>query len=128
MGLLDGRSILLVEDAYHLAMDAKRALEGAGAEVVGPFAENAEAIAALETIHPDGAVIDINLGEGPSFDLARWLKARSTPFVFFTGYDEAAIPPEFADVVRLEKPVSDARLVRAVANQLPTPPQRPKAA
>ena len=53
--------------------------------------------------------------KGASFDLARVLRVRGIPFLFFTGYDRNALPPEFADVQRLEKPVNPTRLVRAIA-------------
>ena len=35
-GELEGRRILLVEDEYFQALDTKRCLEDAGAEVIGP--------------------------------------------------------------------------------------------
>ncbi len=37
------------------------------------------------------------------------------PFVFITGYDEKVIPPEFAGVARLQKPVDFRQVVEAVA-------------
>ena len=62
-------------------------------------------------------ILDINLGRGASFDLARALHARSVPFLFSTGYDGSVIPAEFAHVPRLEKPVDIPRLLRAVEDQ-----------
>ena len=112
---LAGRKVLVVEDAFYLAMDVKASLEGVGAEVVGPFAELADALDALEQAPPHCAVLDVNLGAGASFDLARALKRRAIPFLFFTGYDRSAIPAEFDDVLRLEKPVDSARLLSALA-------------
>lgn len=111
---LTGRQILVVEDLYYLAMDVKHALQTAGAEVVGPFPSHRAAARSLAERLPDGAVLDVNLGEGASFELARSLRTASVPFLFFTGYDPGVIPPEFADVPRLEKPVDDARLLMTV--------------
>ena len=60
----------------------------------------------------------MNLGQGPSFDLARTLSERAVPFAFVTGYDRSTIPEEFASVVRFEKPVDVRRVVRMLANML----------
>jgi DNA-binding response OmpR family regulator len=113
---LAGRRVMVVEDEYYLAMDVATALTEAGAEVAGPFADYRVALKDLETRIPDCAVLDVNLGEGPSFDLPRILRMRTIPFLFFTGYDASAIPAEFAHVPRLEKPVTTARLLQAIAD------------
>jgi DNA-binding response OmpR family regulator len=107
-------SVLVVEDDYYLASDARSALMRAGATVLGPVARTEEGLSLLSENDPDCAVLDINLGSGPSFDLAEKLRARSVPFLFVTGYDASVIPPAFADVERLEKPVNPIRLVRSV--------------
>lgn len=115
MTLLASQRIMVVEDIYFLAMEVEAVLEKAGAKVVGPFATSAAALDSLKQRAPDFAVLDVNLGEGNSFDLARDLQTRGVPFLFFTGYDHAAIPAEFADVERLEKPVDSARLLQKLA-------------
>lgn len=111
---LAGRRIMVVEDNYLLATELKSILQDAGAEVVGPFATSGDAQRSLERQAPHCAVLDVNLGSGASFDLARSLRTLGTPFLFFTGYDQRAIPSEFADVTRLEKPVRAERLLRVV--------------
>lgn len=115
MTVFAGQRIMVVEDIYFLAMEVEAVLEKAGAKVVGPFATNAAARDSLKQRAPDFAVLDVNLGDGNSFDLARDLQMRSVPFLFFTGYDRAAIPPEFTDVERLEKPVDSVRLLQKLA-------------
>jgi len=112
---LDGINVLLVEDDYYLATDEKAALEGAGARVIGPCrdADEASGLAVREII--DCAVVDINLGNGPSFAFARSMRAQGVPFVFVTGYDQAIIPPDLAGAERLEKPIRDRDLIAAVA-------------
>lgn len=111
---LAGRRVMVVEDSYLLAMEVKTSLEAAGAAVLGPFATVADAQRCIGHRLPDCAVLDVNLGGGMSFDLARTLRMRRLPFLFFTGYDATALPPDFADVDRLEKPLNVAHLVRAV--------------
>ena len=112
---LAGLRVMVVEDLYYLAMDVKAALAKSGAKVVGPFPNSRAAARSLESASPDCAVLDVNLGEGASFDLARSLRSLGVPFLFFTGYDPGAIPAEFSDVRRLEKPVATDRLLEAVA-------------
>jgi CheY-like chemotaxis protein len=112
---LTGRRVLVVEDDFYLATDAARALRGAGAEVMGPCATEDDARAELAEQQPDAAVVDVNLGPGPSFKLAETLKNSGIPFVFVTGYDAEAIPAEFGGVERLEKPFQLRQIVGAVA-------------
>ena len=112
---LAGRRILVVEDDYYLASDACDWLRREGAEVIGPFRSTDEAYQALDAGAVDVAVIDINLGEGPTFRLASRLAAAGVPFAFATGYDAVALPENFRDRPRLEKPFTGAQLVRAVS-------------
>jgi DNA-binding LytR/AlgR family response regulator len=112
---LTGQTVLVLEDDFYLAEDASGALRGAGAEVIGPCPSTAAAIKAIQARSPTAAIVDINLGTGPSFEMARVLRKAGTPFVFLTGYDQAVIPAEFEDVARLQKPVQLRHVVRAVA-------------
>ncbi|WP_298091747.1 hypothetical protein, partial [uncultured Sphingomonas sp.] len=112
---LGGKTVLVIEDEYYLATDVARALQGAGAEVLGPYSSEADALAGLEGHRPDVAVVDINLGAGPSFKLAEALKDGGISFVFVTGYDEEVIPPEFEQVARLQKPIQLRQIISEVA-------------
>lgn len=115
---LRGLRVLVVEDDFYLATDTARALQGAGANVLGPCPNEEAARDALADEHPDAAVVDINLGAGPSFKLAETLKDRGIPFVFTTGYDPEVIPTEFEGVQRLQKPVPLRQIVAAVSKLL----------
>lgn len=115
MPSLAGRRILVVEDDYYLASDASNWLKRAGAHVIGPFSSADDACRALEEEAVDIAVIDINLGSGPSYRLASQLASDGIPFMFATGYDEVALPEGFRDRPRLEKPFTGSQLIHAVA-------------
>lgn len=112
---LSGHRVLVVEDDYYLATDTARALQGAGAAILGPCATEADARRELEGQTPTAVVLDINLGSGPSFKLAEFLNDRGIPFVFITGYDQAVIPAEFEGVGRLQKPVQLRQIVAAIS-------------
>jgi DNA-binding response OmpR family regulator len=111
---LAGQRILVLEDDYYLASHAASALRAAGADVIGPFPREAAAIEAVRHGGLTSAVVDINLGPGPSFETAHALREADVPFIFLTGYDQGAIPDEFGGVPRLEKPVEPRQLVRAL--------------
>lgn len=112
---LAGRRLLVVEDEYFIAEDIRAILERHGAIVIGPVGELAEArdILACED-RIDAAVLDINLHGETVFPLADVLRARGVPFVFATGYSEAAIPSSYGDVPRWEKPYDYDDLVDAL--------------
>jgi CheY-like chemotaxis protein len=122
--ILSGVRVLVLEDDYFLAMDLQDALEAAGAVVLGPFGNEAEADRALGEAPPHCAFVDINLGQGPSFELPRELLRRNIPFVFVTGYDASIIPGEFDAVERCEKPVSTRRVPVLAARLVAASPPR----
>jgi CheY-like chemotaxis protein len=113
--VLQGKSILLVEDEYFLVQDMAQAFLAAGAGIVGPASTVAEALRLVAaSSRVDGAVLDINLQGEMVYPLADILTARGIPFVFATGYDRESIPERFDDHLRCEKPVR----VENVANAL----------
>lgn len=110
--------MLVVEDDFFLAEESREALEEAGATVLGPYGRADEAIGSLDENLPECAVLDLNLGSGPSFEVARAVKARGVPMFLVTGYDENIIPPDLAGTPCLQKPVGRAKLVQAVTELL----------
>lgn len=120
---LTGQRILVSEDDYLLASDLASALRRAGATVLGPVASEADALEDIEGQPIDAAVLDINLGTGIGFGLAAHLKARGVPFLFLTGYDTDMMPPDYADVLQLQKPASLLTVVQSVHRLVsPAPP------
>jgi len=111
---LEARRVLVVEDQYYLAADICDWLTDAGAKVLGPARNVQQASDLLKREAIDVAVVDINLGTGPTYVLAEELSGRAVPFLFATGYDQAAIPSEFQNAPRIEKPFSGSALVAAV--------------
>ncbi|BAI95956.1 response regulator [Sphingobium sp. TA15] len=112
---LAAQTVLIVEDDYYLAFDTADALRDAGAGILGPFPTEEKAMDAIRLGRPSAAVLDINLGNGPSFRLARLLKERGVPFLFLTGYDEEVIPSDLNDALRLQKPIAPREIVASLA-------------
>jgi PAS domain S-box-containing protein len=115
---LGNQRVLLLEDDYYLAIDTAHALKGVGAGVLGPFATEEAARNEIAETTATCAILDVNLAGSRSFALARELKKGGVPFVFITGYDQLAIPPDLADMPCLQKPAQVKEIVRALADAL----------
>jgi len=107
-----GRVILVVEDEPLIALDLKTTLEAAGAKVICTNAREASHIAARS--HLSAAVLDARPGSGDHRPIARWLKRRGLPFLFYSTH-----PPEDVTTVRgapiVLKPERPEEIVAAVA-------------
>ncbi|MEO1969862.1 MAG: response regulator [Sphingomonadaceae bacterium] len=108
--------ILLAEDEWFQARQVSVVLQTAGAKIVGPAGSVEDILKLMNEAAFDLAVVDINLGDGASFEIARNLRAKSIPFVFVTGYDESIIPQELSDAPRLEKPVDETQLIERLTS------------
>lgn len=111
---LRGARVLIVEDAVLLALELETGLSDAGAEVVGPAYELAEAMALLDG-HIDAAVLDANLNGLSVTPVAEALAARGVPFVFATGYGDTAGPPLGFDAPIIRKPYDVTQVAAAVS-------------
>lgn len=110
---IDGWQILVVEDDYLIASVLEDDLARLGAKVVGPAPNVRRALRLIdETDGLDAAVLDVTLGDEPSFRVASALQARGIAFLFTTGYDSNAIPSEWRHVPIVQKPTRIALLVR----------------
>jgi two-component SAPR family response regulator len=112
---LNGRRVLLLEDNMIVALTVENLLEDLGALHVwtASHIESANDIMDRETI--DFAILDINLGEDTSLDLAMRLRGASIPFFFASGYgDDAGLTPELSGALVVRKPYGKQDLQRAV--------------
>lgn len=109
---LDGLRIMIVEDMLLVADVIAELLANCGCDVVGPAARLPKGIALAREERLDGALLDMNLAGEYSFPIAEVLRARDIPFIFLTGYGDAAMPPEYRSAPRLAKPFHDDELVR----------------
>lgn len=117
--MLSDRRVLVIEDEYMLASDMANELEDAGATVLGPVGTLEDAVAAIEADDQiDVVILDVNLRGELAFPAADLLLTRGVPFVFATGYDEAAVPACFANIARCEKPTDMKRVTQAIARAL----------
>ncbi|MGH1570535.1 response regulator [Methylobacterium sp. P31] len=114
------RCVLAVEDEYFIAEELEQALRAAGAIVLGPVPSVRAALDLLQgDVAPEIAVLDVNLGGEMVYPVADALAARGVPFLFTTGYDQAALPERYAAVRRLEKPIELPEVLRELRRLLP---------
>jgi DNA-binding response OmpR family regulator len=119
---LAGRRVLVVEDEWLIAAEIGRALEAAGAVVLGPALSVGEALALLRdgAPPPDAALLDVNLRGEPVTPVALALAGRGVPFALVTAYGAGDLgEPLLRAAPRVGKPFAAAGLVRAVARLRP---------
>lgn len=114
---LAGKRVLLVEDESIVAMSVEDMLADMGCLVVGPAMTIVEATALARSEPIDAAVLDINLGNQPSFAVAELLGERGVPYCFSTGYGPSGVPAGLGEVPVLQKPYS-ANSLEAMVRRL----------
>ncbi|KQP67289.1 response regulator [Methylobacterium sp. Leaf112] len=108
--------ILVVEDEVLIALELECLLEDLGHVTVGVAGSSQEAIALGLSTHPDVALVDIHLIDGPTgVAVARALSADPRTTVVFMTANAKRIPDDFAGAVGvIAKPYSE----RVVAGAL----------
>lgn len=112
--LLAGKRILIVEDEYFIADETRKALQAAGAHVVGPAPSVNIGMAMIDDEKIDAAILDIRLEGETVFPIADRLHNESIPFVFATSYINANIPEKFGGYHLCEKPTALAEIAAAL--------------
>ena len=92
------RSLIVDDNARYLAA-ARALLEREGVDVVGVASSCAEAVQLAGKLHPDVALVDIDLGDESGFDVARRLAGAGgstlSPVVLISAYPEG----DFAELI-----------------------------
>ena len=83
---LRGRSILVVENEFLIAMDITKALEDAGAHATMTTTAR-HALILIEHDGLAGAIMDHGLSDGDSSKVCARLKGRGIPYISYSGYD-----------------------------------------
>lgn len=111
-----GRSILVAEDDYYLAMDVKAALLAIGVRPLGPAPDPEKALLFIGAT--DIAVIDVELRDGTNgCTIADALDHQGTPFIFVTGYADRT-PSRHHGRPICHKPANEAGVLGALTDAL----------
>jgi CheY-like chemotaxis protein len=112
---LSGLTVLLVEDNMLIALEAEDMLRLLGAAQVELAPTLPEADRLLKQQIFQFAMLDINVGQATSFDLATKLKSSGIPFLFASGYgDELALNRRNGDGIVIQKPYEIDHLSQAI--------------
>jgi DNA-binding NtrC family response regulator len=84
--LLNGKTILIVEDEAIISFMLEDMMDELGATNIAHAATIAEALTAIDARRPQVAILDLNLGGELSYPVAERLESLVIPFLFTTGY------------------------------------------
>lgn len=106
---------MVVEDEVLIAMDVQSIFEDAGAEVLGPARTLAEGMELASKLKISAAVLDVRLGRDSVDGLARLLKKKGVPFLFYSGQPSSEPTRlQWPDITFVAKPATPPQLVRAM--------------
>ena len=115
-------AVLIVEDEPVLALGIARLLRLHGFDIAGCVGSVSKALAVINEVDCDIAVLDVNLRGETVMPVAELLRQRGRPFVFISGYDRADLKAIFSDATVFPKPFDAGELI-AVLRQISQRPQ-----
>ncbi len=115
---LAGKRVLVVEDEMLVSLLVEDMLADAGCVVIGPFARLPAALTAARVEAVDVALLDVNVAGEMVFPVAYALEERGIPFLFVTGYGQAALPPNRPLWRACAKPFQPQHLTECLARTM----------
>ena len=106
--------ILIIEDEPTLARDLQDLLVEEGFEIAGVAGRVEKALALIESVACDAAIVDVNLAGVSASPAASALAARGLPFIVLSGYSREQQPGAFAGALWIKKPCRPAELIQAL--------------
>ena len=113
--LLAGKKVLIVEDNYLIAEELRHLVQRAQGLVARTVSSAAQALQALADEQFDGVLLDVQLQDGSSIEVAKTLEQRGIPFVVVTGYGRDWLDPPLRTAPYLAKPYRASRLMALAA-------------
>lgn len=108
--------ILIVEDDVFVALDLETIVsQESDAEVV---TVNNVADAQRAAGNVDMAILDIDVTDGKTYELARMLRRHDTPFIFVSASRRGEVPGELGSAPFIAKPYDPAAIRREVSRAL----------
>ena len=118
MAGLTGRRILLVEDSPVVGPFTAELLIDLGCEVVGPAPNMSAARELVDGEQFDAAILDVHIRGERVFPLLEALDGRGVPFLLTSGYADWAMPDQWEDRPRLQKPYTIGDIEQALCGLL----------
>ncbi len=101
-----------------VALDLEAIVSGAADAEVAVANSVSEARQALGSAAFDAAFLDIDVLDGKTFEVARLLAERGTPFAFVSGARQEDVPPPLREVPFLPKPYDPQDIERTFLARL----------
>ena len=106
--------ILIIEDEPTLARDLQDLLVEEGFEIAGVAGRLEKALALIESVACDAAIVDANLAGVSASPAASALAARGLPFIVLSGYSPEQQPGAFPGALWIKKPCRPVQLIQAL--------------
>jgi DNA-binding response OmpR family regulator len=116
-----GGRVLVCDDNLLMAEIVVEFLRECGFKPIGPVGRLESAMHVARERALDAAILDINLAGRSCFPICAILSTRRIPFVFLTGYPEAAIPIEYRGAGLVTKPFEPTEMKEVLAHMLGLP-------
>jgi DNA-binding response OmpR family regulator len=109
--------VLVLEDDPLISMVIEDLVSGAAQAVVV-----SSRTAAREAInrHVDMAILDVDVTNGQTFDIAVLLQEKAVPFIFVSGSNPDKVPPELRHVPFFPKPFDGKTIEQQIARVVAT--------
>lgn len=109
------KPILIVEDELFAGLDVAEELEAKGYVVYGPISNMRSAEQVVSLYQFGAAILDYQLQDGTSYDLALQLLDKDIPVLFYTGNAAELRSDPIADrTMIIDKPASTDEIVAAI--------------
>ena len=108
--------VLIVEDEVLLAVELEYLVETSGAQAVGHAMTSPEAVDMAERLHPDLALVDVHLSDGPTgVDAARRMTGHCGAVVLFITANVKRLPDDYAGACgAMSKPYTEHGIRTAI--------------
>jgi len=106
--------ILIIDDEPTLARDLQDLLVEEGFEIAGVAGRLDKALALIESVACDAAIVDVNLAGVNASPATLALAARGLPFIVLSGYSREQQPGAFPGALWIKKPCRPAELIQAL--------------
>jgi CheY-like chemotaxis protein len=97
-----------------MAHDIQALLVDAGFKIAGVAGKLEEALALIESVSCDAAIVDANLAGVSASPAAPALTARGLPFIVMSGYSREQLQGAFLGTLFIQKPCRPAQLFQAL--------------
>ena len=113
-----GIRILVVEDEALVRLMLSEMLNELGHKIVAEASRLDTAVRVASDADYELAVLDLNLGTGPTYDVVEIARGRGKAVVLTTGYGQAGLVAKYSSCVVVQKPFSRDAIGRAIQQSL----------